>query len=65
MKVTREVVTDLLPAYLADRASADTRALVKQFAQRDAEFARLLLVGLAERRDGRARARREAKGEKS
>jgi hypothetical protein len=42
MKVTREVVTDLLPAYLAGEASADTRALVEEFAVQDAEFARVL-----------------------
>ena len=42
MNVTREVVTDLLPAYLAGEASADTRALVEEFSAQDAEFARLL-----------------------
>jgi hypothetical protein len=29
MKITREVITDLLPAYLANEASSDTRALVE------------------------------------
>ena len=42
MKITREVVADLLPAYLAGEASADTRALVEEFARGDAEFARTL-----------------------
>jgi anti-sigma factor RsiW len=42
MKVTREVVEDLLPAYLAGEASTDTRTLVEEFARQDAEFARAL-----------------------
>jgi anti-sigma factor RsiW len=42
MNITREVVVDLLPPYLAGEASTDTRALVEQFAQQDPEFARLL-----------------------
>ncbi|HMD33043.1 MAG TPA: hypothetical protein VKG84_14105, partial [Candidatus Acidoferrales bacterium] len=33
---------DLLPAYLAGEASADTSALVEEFARGDAEFARTL-----------------------
>jgi anti-sigma factor RsiW len=48
MKITRDVATDLLPAYLAGEASADTRALVEEFAAQDAEFARALE---AQRRD--------------
>ena len=31
MNVTREVVTDLLPIYFSDEASADTKALVKNY----------------------------------
>jgi len=31
MKVTREVIRDLLPAYLSGEASPDTRALVEEF----------------------------------
>jgi anti-sigma factor RsiW len=42
MNVTRDVVADLLPAYLAGEASADTRALVEEFAGQDAAFARAL-----------------------
>jgi hypothetical protein len=42
MKVTREVITDLLPAYLSNEASADTRALVKEFFEQDPEFAALV-----------------------
>ena len=48
MNITRDVVADLLPAYLAGEASADTRALVEEFARQDAEFARLLAAQRAE-----------------
>jgi hypothetical protein len=41
MKVTREVITDLLPAYLSKEASADTCALVEEFFKQDPEFAAL------------------------
>jgi hypothetical protein len=41
MKVTRDVITDLLPLYFAQEASTDTRALVEGFLQQDPEFARL------------------------
>jgi hypothetical protein len=41
MNVSRDVITDLLPLYLAGEASADTRALVEAFFQADPEFARL------------------------
>ena len=54
MNVTRQVVADLLPAYLAGEASADTRALVEEFARKDAEFAQTLE---AQRRDLAAGAR--------
>ncbi|HEX8162728.1 MAG TPA: hypothetical protein VF538_12725 [Pyrinomonadaceae bacterium] len=40
MNVTREVIIDLLPAYLAGEASSDTRALVEEYLERDPEFAR-------------------------
>lgn len=42
MNITREVIIDLWPAYTADEASADTRALIEEFLQQDTEFARLL-----------------------
>ena len=48
MNITRDVVADLLPAYLAGEASADTRALVEEFARQDAEFARLLAAQRSE-----------------
>jgi anti-sigma factor RsiW len=40
MKVTRDVVRDLLPAYLAKEASPDTRALVEAYLATDEELAR-------------------------
>lgn len=42
MKVTRDVVTDLLPFYLSGDASDDTRRLVDDFITTDPEFARLV-----------------------
>jgi anti-sigma factor RsiW len=38
MKVTRNVVIDLLPLYFAGEASADTRALVDELLERDPEL---------------------------
>ncbi len=40
MKISRDVVTDLLPAYFSGEASADTRALVEDFLKQQPEFAR-------------------------
>jgi len=40
MNVTREVILDLLPTYLAGEASPDTRALVDAYLAQDAELAR-------------------------
>ena len=40
MKVTRDVITDLLPLYFSDDASADTRALVDAYFAADPDFAR-------------------------
>ena len=39
MEVTRDVILDLLPLYLADEASADTKALVAGFLEKDPELA--------------------------
>jgi len=39
MTVTRDVVYDLLPAYFAGDASADSRALVERWMESDPEFA--------------------------
>jgi hypothetical protein len=40
MKVTRDVVLDLLPLYLAGEASPDTRALVEEFLRQDPDLER-------------------------
>ena len=40
MKVTRDVVSDLLPLYLSGDVSDDTRQLVDEFIQSDPEFSR-------------------------
>lgn len=41
MKITRDVVYDLLPGYFAGEVSADTRALIDGFLATDPEFARM------------------------
>jgi ferric-dicitrate binding protein FerR (iron transport regulator) len=41
MNPTRELITDLLPAYFSGEASADTRALVDEFFAEDPEFERM------------------------
>lgn len=41
MELTRDVILDLLPLYLAEEASPDTRALVKQQLDADPDLARL------------------------
>ncbi|MGE5242879.1 MAG: hypothetical protein ACM3SQ_01445 [Betaproteobacteria bacterium] len=41
MKITREVIYDLLPSYFAGEVSADTRALVDEFLASDPEFSRM------------------------
>ena len=40
MQVTRDVIHDLLPAYLAGDASTDTVALVEEFLRQDPDLAR-------------------------
>jgi hypothetical protein len=40
-RVTREVILDLMPLYLAGEVSADTRALVEDYLESDAELAAL------------------------
>lgn len=39
MNVTRNVIEDLLPVYLAGEASADTRALLEEYQREHPEFA--------------------------
>jgi anti-sigma factor RsiW len=41
MKITRDVVYDLLPAYFAGELSADSRALIDEFFASDPEFGRM------------------------
>ena len=41
----RNVILDLLPAYIAGEASEETRALVDEFAQNDPQIARLIRSG--------------------
>jgi hypothetical protein len=42
MRVTRDVIYDLLPGYFAQDVSGDTRSLVDAFLQQDPEFARMM-----------------------
>ena len=42
MKITREVITDLLPLNLAGEASKDTQELIDEFLQTDPDFAKLV-----------------------
>ena len=39
MKITKNVILDLLPLYLANEVSADTRALVENYLETDSELA--------------------------
>ena len=41
MEITRNVILDLLPMYLADEVSADTRALVEKYLETDPDLARI------------------------
>jgi hypothetical protein len=41
MNVTRDVILDLLPLYLADEVSADSRALVDNYLETDPELAKI------------------------
>jgi hypothetical protein len=41
MKVTKDVIYDLLPGYFAGDVSADTRTLIDEFLATDPEFARM------------------------
>ncbi|HXO18777.1 MAG TPA: hypothetical protein VOA87_02505 [Thermoanaerobaculia bacterium] len=48
MNVTREVILDLLPVYLAGEASPATRALVEEYMQQDADLAQRIRLQWAE-----------------
>ncbi len=41
MEITREVILDLLPLYIAGEVSTDSRHLVEKYLQADPELARL------------------------
>ena len=41
MEITRKVILDLLPLYLADEVSTDTRDLIEKFLETDPELAEL------------------------
>ena len=41
MKITRDVITDLMPVYSSGEASSDTRALVEEFFKQDPEYAQI------------------------
>lgn len=41
MKITRDVIYDLLPGYFAGEVSTDTRTLIDEFLTTDQEFARM------------------------
>jgi len=41
MEITRNVILDLLPLYSANEVSADTRALVEEYLESDAELANI------------------------
>lgn len=41
MKISRDVIYDLLPGYFAGEASADTRALIQEYFDSDPEFRRM------------------------
>lgn len=48
MNVTREVILDLLPVYLAGEASPATRALVEEYMKQDPELAQRMRLQWAE-----------------
>ena len=54
MNVSREVILDLLPAYLSGEASPDTRALVEEHMKQDAELAQRIRLLLKEALTGTA-----------
>ena len=53
MKVTRDVIYDLLPAYFAGEATSDSRALVDEFFATDPDFKRMAERFATLARDGR------------
>jgi hypothetical protein len=47
MKITRDVILDLLPLYLAEEVSADTRVLVEEYLRSDPQLAKVASEGSA------------------
>ncbi|HEY45556.1 MAG: hypothetical protein AMJ88_12340 [Anaerolineae bacterium SM23_ 63] len=41
MEITRNVILDLMPLYLADEVSADTRDLIEKYLETDPELAKI------------------------
>jgi len=41
MEITRDVILDLMPLYMANEVSADTRALVEKYLETDPELAKI------------------------
>ena len=41
MEITKNVILDLMPLYLADEVSADTRALIEEYLETDPELAEI------------------------
>jgi len=48
MNVTREVILDLLPVYLAGEASPATRALIEEYMEQDPELAQRIRLQWAD-----------------
>ena len=42
MEITRNVILDLLPLYVADEVSADTRAFIEEYLETDPELANVV-----------------------
>lgn len=61
--ITRNIILDLLPAYIAGEASDDTRKLVDEFAENDAQIARLIRAGSGESMIGELKLALPADGE--
>jgi hypothetical protein len=51
MNVTREVILDLLPVYLAGEASPATRALIEEYMEQDKDLAQRIRVQWADNLD--------------
>ena len=42
MKITRNVILDLLPLYVADEVSSDTKILIQEYLETDSELANII-----------------------